>query len=193
MDPRPSSNHSDFPSAPDSEEQRRVWFSNEILPHEPALRAWLKARFPSVGDSDDIVQSSYERLLRSPRGRRIANTKSYLFTIARNLVLDLFRRPMDSLVAASEAERSSVTDERTDVVDAVCTAQEYEILKEAIDELPERCRMIMVMQKIHGFSNQAIAQQLGLSVNTVNAQLVVGLARCRAYLSARGVFRGKRA
>jgi DNA-directed RNA polymerase specialized sigma24 family protein len=49
----------------------------------------------------------------------------------------------------------------------------------------------MTMQKLHGLSNLEIEERLGLSVNTVNAQLVIGLARCRRYLLARGVLRGR--
>jgi RNA polymerase sigma-70 factor (ECF subfamily) len=85
-----------------------------------------------------------------------------------------------------------VIEERTGVAEAACTSQEFEILKQAIEALPGRCREIMSLQKMQGFSNQEIALRLGVSVNTVNAQLVIGLARCRRYLLARGVLRGGR-
>ncbi|MBI2497428.1 MAG: RNA polymerase subunit sigma-24, partial [Opitutae bacterium] len=40
------------------------WFAEEVQPHEPALRAWLRNRFPTLVDPDDLVQESYARLLR---------------------------------------------------------------------------------------------------------------------------------
>jgi RNA polymerase sigma-70 factor (ECF subfamily) len=173
------------------DEQQRRWFAAEVLPHEPALRSWLKARFPTLSDCDDVVQETYARLFRSRSSERITNAKSYLFSTARNLAVDLFRRHRSGpIVAVAELERSAVPEERTGVVDAVASAQELELLRHAIEALPDRCRAIMTMQKLQGLSNAEIAAQLGLSVNTVNAQLVIGLARCRAYLSARGVFRG---
>lgn len=194
MDSRLLSDPSGSPALASSDEQQRAWFSREVLPHEPALRSWLRARFPSLADSDDIVQESYARLLRAPDHGRITNAKSYLFSTARNLALDLFRRrQVAPMRAVSDHERTAVAEDRAGVADAVCTAQEFEILKMAIDALPDRCRTIMSLQKLQGLSNREIAERLGLSVNTVNAQLVIGLARCRAYLLARGVLRGARA
>ena len=39
------------------------WFSENVQPHDAALRAWLRARFPALGDSDDLVQETYARVL----------------------------------------------------------------------------------------------------------------------------------
>ena len=173
-------------------EQQRLWFANEVLPHEPALRSWLRARFPSLPDSDDVIQETYVRLFRSRSCERITNAKSYLFSTARNLSVDLLRRrQVAPTVSITDSERSAVVEEGTSVADTVSSAQEVEILLSAIDALPDRCRTIMMMQKLQGLSNAEIAAQLNLSVNTVNAQLVIGLARCRAYLAARGILRGK--
>lgn len=189
--PQPQAESPDAPLPLSLDEQQRRWFASEVLPHEPALRSWLKARFPTLGDSDDVVQETYARLFRSRSSERITNAKSYLFSTARNLAVDLFRRRRTvPLVTVAEAEQSEVAEERAGVAEAVASAQELELLQRAIDALPDRCRTIMIMQKLQGLSNAEIAAQLDLSVNTVNAQLVIGLARCRAYLSARGVFRG---
>jgi RNA polymerase sigma-70 factor (ECF subfamily) len=156
------------------------------------LRAWLRARFPSLLDPDDLVQESYLRLLRTrAAGGSVVNTKAFLFTTARNVALDLVRRDrvvtMEGLVNAAP---SSVLEERHDVAENVSRAQEIEILHEAIRALPARCREIVTLQKIHALSNREIAERLGLSVNTVNAQMVIGLMRCRTYLRDRGVLRG---
>ena len=178
---------------PPGDNNQSIWFAEEVLPHEPALRAWLRSRFPALSDDDDIVQESYIRLIRTQGLNKVANAKSYLFTVARNLTLDLFRRNRAApIVTSSDYERASVAGEQIGVAESVCNSQEFEILEQAIEALPERCRVIMTMQKLHGLSNLEIAERLGLSVNTVNAQLVIGLARCRRYLLARGVLRGRR-
>ena len=39
------------------------WFAAEVQPHEAMLRAWLRARFPTLGDTDDLVQETYSRVL----------------------------------------------------------------------------------------------------------------------------------
>lgn len=132
------------------------------------------------------------RLLRARERGAVENPRAFLFTTARNVALDRYRHdrvvPMQPL--ASEAV-SSVKAERCDVVESVSQAQEIEILHAAIHSLPGRCREIMTLQKIHGLSNREIAERLGISINTVNAQLVTGLMRCRDYLRKRGVLRGE--
>ncbi len=169
------------------------WYDEEVRPHAAALRAWLRAQFPSLLDPDDLVQESYLRLLRARGSSTIANTRAFLFTTARNVALDLVRRNQvvqtEALVSAMP---SSVIEEGNDVAEWVSRAQEIEILHEAIRQLPQRCREIVTLQRIHGLSNREIAGRLGLSINTVNAQMVIGLMRCRTYLKERGVLRGGR-
>jgi RNA polymerase sigma-70 factor (ECF subfamily) len=172
-------------------EQTR-WFVEEVQPHESALRAFLRVRFPTVADLDDLVQESYARLLRAHAAGQVRNPKSYLFTTARNAAFDLFRRRATiTLEPLASVETSSVIEEGHGVAETVSRTQEIEILHQAIEALPERCRAVMMLQKIHGLSNRAIAVRLGISIHTVNAQLVLGLIRCRAYFRERGVLRGR--
>jgi RNA polymerase sigma-70 factor (ECF subfamily) len=176
-----------FPVPPQNAEQSR-WFAEEVQPHEPALRAFLRVRFPTVADLDDLVQESYVRLLRAHEAGPIRNIKSYLFVTARNAGFDLFRRSrVLTLEPLASEESSSVIQEGQSVVESISRAQEIEIIHEAIRALPDRCRSVMTLQKIHGLSNREIAERLGISVHTVNAQLVVGLIRCRTFLRERGV------
>ncbi|MSU23495.1 MAG: RNA polymerase subunit sigma-24, partial [Opitutus sp.] len=55
------------------------WFAEEVLPHEPALRAWLRARFPVVTDADDLVQEAYARLMQAHATGPIACPRAFLF------------------------------------------------------------------------------------------------------------------
>ncbi len=177
---------------PGDDFRNSTWFSDEVLPHAPALRAWLKARFPSLSERDDVVQESLVRAFRSGDRHTVRDAKSYLFRIARNITVDLFRRERSTpLVPASDLERQRVIEDRVGVAEAACASQEFALLCEAIAALPDRCRAVLTLQKFHGLSNQEIADELRISINTVNAQLVIGLARCRQYLLARGVLRGR--
>ena len=68
------------------------WFSEQVQPHEPALRAYLSKRFPALPDHDDLVQETYIRTLRAHAGGRVTHARAFLFTAARNAAIDLFRR-----------------------------------------------------------------------------------------------------
>jgi RNA polymerase sigma factor (sigma-70 family) len=68
----------------------------------------------------------------------------------------------------------------------VARQQELAMLAEAISALPERCRQVVTLRKLHGLSHREIAQRLGIAENTVNAQAALGVLRCRDYLRSRG-------
>lgn len=68
------------------------WFAEEVRPHEPALRAWLQSRFPDLSEVDDVVQESYLSMLRARRNGSIGSANNYLFAVARNAALAVFRK-----------------------------------------------------------------------------------------------------
>jgi DNA-directed RNA polymerase specialized sigma24 family protein len=49
----------------------------------------------------------------------------------------------------------------------------------------------VILRKLQGLSQQDIATQLGISVNTVEVQLVRGMKRCDDYLKERGIDRSR--
>ncbi len=169
------------------------WFAEEVQPHEAALRAYLRGRFPSLHDVDDLVQESYARILRAREIGTAKLTRAYLFVTARNLALDAIRHTnVIAFQSLAEINESSVVEERPDAAEAASSDQELEILAEAIATLPQRCREIFVLRRYRELSHRDIALRLGIAENTVNAQLVIAMLRCREYLRQRGVTsRGK--
>ncbi len=57
------------------------WFYEIVLPHEPALRAYLLKRFPALPDHDDVIQEAYLRMLRMRNHVRDDCAKAYLLPI----------------------------------------------------------------------------------------------------------------
>jgi len=164
------------------------WFAEEVQPHEAALRAYLRGRFPSLHDVDDLVQESYARILRAREIGTAKLTRAYLFVTARNLALDAIRHTnVVAFQSLAEIDESSVVEERPDAAEAASCDQELEILAEAIATLPQRCREIFVLRRYRELSHREIALKLGIAENTVNAQLVIAMLRCREYLRQRGV------
>ncbi len=175
-------------SSPPNDLETARWFAGEIQPHEPQLRAYLRGRFPSLQDIDDLVQETYARLFRAHQAGKQGLSRAYLFVTARNAALDVFRRKNSFTIdCLAEIENLSVVEDGLGVAEALCHQQELDLLAEAIETLPERCRQILVLRRFHDLSHREIARRLGVSENTVNAQLVIGMTRCRAYLRARVV------
>jgi len=166
------------------------WFAAEVQPHEADLRAFLQRHFPTMRDIDDLMQEAYVRLIRAYQAGTIAEPRAYLFRTARNLACDHFRRRQPvSLEVLEEKQRQSVVEEKADAAETASHAQEIELLIEAIHALPTRCREVLTLRKLHGLSYRDIATRLGITESTVNAQLAIGVVRCRQYLAARGVAR----
>ena len=60
----------------------------------------------------------------------------------------------------------------------------------AVDELPDKCRIIFSMSRFEGMSHRDIAKKLGISVKTVENQMTIALKRIRLALKAGGFILG---
>jgi RNA polymerase sigma factor (sigma-70 family) len=171
-------------------EQAR-WFSEHVQPHEPALRAYLSKRFPTLPDHDDLVQETYIRLLRLADPGRLTHPKAFLFTTARNAAIDLFRRrnvhPHESLADDDGLIELPLLDTSPTVVETMERRQHREALTEALRSLPERCREVMLLRYLDGCSGKEIAERLGISLGTVKGHLLKGVRDCARFFEARGL------
>lgn len=175
---------------PPSDTEQSRWFAVEVQPHETALRAYLRSRFPLLPDCDDVIQETYRRLLREKDAGRIRHTRAFMFTAARNVALDVFRRRK---TAGTEPIPHSgaidVVEERPDAAEALSQRQELEILTDAVRTLPDRCRQVIMLRYLKGCSYKEIAGLLDVSTETVKTQMAKGVRRCAEYFEARGVLR----
>ncbi|MCB1122154.1 MAG: sigma-70 family RNA polymerase sigma factor [Verrucomicrobiae bacterium] len=160
------------------------WFVNEVYPHEPQLRAYLRSRFPTLDDPDDIVQETYTRLIKVHQASTISEPKALLFTIARNVVYDLYRRKkIVSFESLTQFSDSFVSSDEASVEDTVSLREEIHLLVRAVESLPQRCRQVMTLRMIYGLSQKEIAEELGISPHTVKVQLAKGVRRSAQYLA----------
>jgi RNA polymerase sigma-70 factor (ECF subfamily) len=170
---------------PDAELAR--WFAEEVQPHEPALRAWLRSRFPTLGDADDLVQEAYARLLRVRGTGSVACPRAFLFITTRNLALNQLRHlrhehPGD----LKETDTSGVLDESVAIPESVAHAEDLQLLIHAIQSLPDRCRQVLTLRKIYGLSQKETADRLGIAEHTVEAQGAIGLRKCIIFFRRHG-------
>jgi RNA polymerase sigma factor (sigma-70 family) len=161
------------------------WAKTQLLPHAPQLKSWLLARFSTLECADDIIQEALVRVLKERRKREIKNPKALLFSIARNLTIDHIRRGKIVQFKAY-TELDGFENERSDRRPSfeMERAEDFEILKNAIKSLPKRCRRVFTLRKIYQMSHKEIADSLGISVNTVQVQITIGLAKCKGYFES---------
>lgn len=171
---------------PPSEQAR--WFSEEVKPFEPMLRAYLSKRFPSLPDHDDLVQETYLRLLFIKEDGRLTHAKAFLFTAARNVAIDMLRRRQAvTLEPMSEFTELPVLEATPDVVETLERQQRLAVLIEAVASLPERCRQVMMLRHLDGLPYKEIAVRLGISPETVKVHMLKGVRDCTAFFKKHGL------
>ena len=164
------------------------WFTDEVQVHEAALRSWLRGAFPVLTDPDNVVQESLIRVWRVRQSHEVPSPKALLFTTARHLALDeLRRRKIVSIEPIAEIDHLSVLDEGASAVEFAARNQELDLLTQAIQSLPTRCRQVLTLRKIYGLSQKEIAARLGISEHTVEAQVGNGMRGCAKFLALHGL------
>jgi RNA polymerase sigma factor (sigma-70 family) len=166
---------------------QKQWFVREVLPHETGLRVWIARQHPVLkAELDDVVQESYLRLLRAHAAGTIQCARTYLFGIARYVALELHRKRRTRCeTSVNELRESDTIAADDDIVAMITHSQELALTAEAIKQLPDRCRQIVVLHTIDGLSYQHIAAKLGLAEETVRVQMARAVKKCIAYLRER--------
>ena len=167
---------------PQFNNKENEWFLDELYPHEEMLRAWLASRFPTIGDFEDLIQEAYIRTVKRWRKEPMTAPKAFLFAIARNLCIDSLRREkIVRFESLGDQDTQAVIDRVKGIPDRVIAKEEYEILTRAIQSLPKKCRRIFTLRKVYGLPLKQIADELNISVKTVEAQISIGIKKTREY------------
>lgn len=155
---------------------RSRWLAVEILPHEPALRAWLTAkRLPGV-EVEDIIQDTYSVLVDLEAVDHITHPKTYMFRTAYSLAVNQLRRQrIVAIEMVAEIDAISPPDETPSVERQVADRQELRRVAEAIADLKGRTREIFILRKIEGMSQREVAKRLGVTEGVVEKQVAKGL------------------
>ncbi|TDQ82825.1 RNA polymerase sigma-70 factor [Sphingobacterium yanglingense] len=122
--------------------------------------------------AEDIVQETFTRFWNKVTDIDISqNIKSYLFTIARNLVFDELRKRLlfESYSSYYQKTKEGYSNSNED---QLYFNELEKLYQEAISLLPEKRRQIFQLSKLENLSNEEIAEMLDISINTVRDQLV---------------------
>ena len=159
------------------------------------LRNFIRGRVPDAGDAEDILQDVFYELVEAYRMMKpVEQVTAWLFRVARNRITDLFRRKN------REAQRTgpaTVTEEREafllgDMLPSPNAGPEaayarsvlLEELEEALDELPEEQCEVFIAHELMGYSFKELAEQTGVSVNTLLSRKHYAVLHLRQRLHA---------
>jgi RNA polymerase sigma-70 factor, ECF subfamily len=133
--------------------------------------------------AEDATSQIFTRALAGLPGLRGRPFRPWLFTIARNVVIDLYRveRATASLDAIAEWEDPAPTPES-----AAITGEDRSAIRVLLSQLPERERQIVEL-RLAGLSGQEIAQALDCSHGAVRVAHHRALERLRALAEEYGL------
>lgn len=147
---------------------RLAWFKTVILPHEAALRRQLRREGAASGDIDDLVAEAMARAYQVADWTRVEQGRSYLFSIARNLVLDAARRhKVVAFDTFADLDVLNLADEGASVESVAIARDELQRLQRAVDRLPPRPREVFLLRRLDGLNIDEVAVRLSLTVSTV--------------------------
>src|SRR6185437_9674254 len=129
--------------------------------------------------ADELVQETFLKCwLHRDKIPQVFQFDNWLFTIARNQVFGMLK-----VMAREEAFRREAGDDRQPVVNPVeeqLLGREVEVrLREAVDQLPPRQKLIFTLSRHKGLKHEEIAEELQISRHTVKTHLVRALKALR--------------
>ena len=173
------------------EQDQRI--SEAVAREQPRLRNFIRRRVADPGDAEDILQDVFYVLVAAYRLMQpIEQIGAWLFRVARNRIIDLFRKKklhaasneaitrdgeallLDNLLPSPDAGPEAVF-ARSVLMDE---------LDSALDELPDEQRDVFIAHEIEGRSFKELAAETGLSVNTLLSRKHYAVLHLRRRLQA---------
>jgi len=152
---------------------------SEIINREYAgLRKFIRRRVRDQIDAEDILQDVFYELVEAYRLMKpIEQVTAWLFRVARNRIIDRFRRKKRDEARAAPAPAAE-NGTAIDLIDLLPSADGgpdaaflrsllLEELDAALDELPDEQREVFLAHELMGYSFNEIAARTGVGLNTL--------------------------
>lgn len=138
-------------------------------------------------DAENITQDVFVGLLeKKDTLKYIENMNAYIYKSVRNKCLDYLKNKVIQQKYVSN-ERSTYEQElkqvyQSDMLEIISEEGMEQIVIDAIDTLPPKCREIFLLSRYEGLKYREISERLGLSINTVDVQMGIALKKLRKKL-----------
>ncbi|MBI3741832.1 MAG: sigma-70 family RNA polymerase sigma factor [Chloroflexi bacterium] len=137
--------------------------------------------------AEDIVQETFWRVWKSAAtfDSRRGAFPSWLFAMTRNLAIDELRRRAARQASDIDLDdaASEIPDCASDVMDAVWTQMQSERVREAIQQLSEPQRQVILLAYFQGLTRQEIAERLQEPAGTIHTRARLALQKLKTLLS----------
>lgn len=146
-------------------------FSTMFNIHHKRLYYFSFRILKSKALAEDIVQETFIRLWNAKeRLDETNNFESYLYRIAKNLIIDYLRKITNEKLYLSEAaHRQDVSRSTTDEI--INYNELEQLTNELVDLMPGQQKIVYKLSRENGLSRNEISKKLGISGNTVKVHI----------------------
>ena len=172
------------------EQDQRI--SDVVRREQSRLRRFIRRRVPDPRDAEDVLQDVFYAFVEANRLLMpIDHVTGWLFRVARNRIIDLFRRKRtERLGDGGVREEDDEPPRLEDLLPSPDAGPEalyarsvlLDALALAVEELPEEQRAVFVAHELEGRSFREMAAETGVSVNTLLSRKRYAVLHLRARL-----------
>jgi RNA polymerase sigma factor (sigma-70 family) len=147
------------------------------------LRRYLARLLGNATEAQDVAHDAYLRIYPAVSKQPAARPEALLYVTARRLAINRLKRRSIAPFAREALNTDTAASFAPGVTQQVMARQELHLLEQAIAQLPEGCRAVLLLRKIELLSHREIADRLGIAISTVEKQHARALRLLRAALS----------
>ncbi len=138
-------------------------------------------RQPAI--TEEIVQEVFIYFWEKREKINISSSlKSYLYTAVKNRSINYIKLQLPKDMAKTDVENASEYFSDDAAEGNIENTELKAYIEKAIDTLPNKCRLVFTLSRNAGLTYQEIADELGISVKTVENQMTIALKKLRKYL-----------
>lgn len=157
--------------------------TNYYVTHRDELLAYVSSRLGNSVEAEDLVQNVFLRLLTSNKMITDITMPALVYTTARNLIIDYYRRRSHFEAYEHYLKNTDFIDESTGSVLSIRDITEQ--FERGLARVPENCREVYRMHIYGGMKVAEISERLGEGYKSVEHRL--GIARKSVRQQLRGI------
>ncbi|MGX1930159.1 RNA polymerase sigma factor SigZ [Flagellimonas sp. 2504JD4-2] len=136
------------------------------------LLGYINKRVNNTLDAEDLLQDIFLKLSQSDL-EKIDNLKSWLYAVARNAIIDYYRKKKIELIELEQQFSAESMDDASTVYELSKCVQTF------IEYLPEDYAQLLKLHEIEGLPQKEIAERLDMNYVTVRSKIQRGRVKLK--------------
>ncbi|WP_350305757.1 ferric citrate uptake sigma factor FecI [Photorhabdus viridis] len=154
--------------------------------HHGWLKNWLTPKLQSSFDADDVAQDTFLRVITNDSLQTIRDPKSFLCTIAKRVMIDLFRRnALEKAYLELLAQQPEALIPSPEI--RQCQLETLQQIDQMIDGLSSKMRQTFLLSQLESLTYSDIASRLNVSVSSVKKYMAKATEHCLLFRLEHGL------